>query len=173
MTKQEKAEVIEQLTEQFNANGFFYITDSSGLTVAEVNNLRRKCFEKGVGFKVAKNTLIKKAMDAGEADYENLYDLLKGPTALMFTQTANMPGKVIKEFRESSEKPILKGAWIDSSVYIGDDSLNELSKLKSKEELIGEIIGLLQSPVKNVLSSLQSGGQTLSGLVKALEERAQ
>lgn len=173
MNRTQKETVVEGLTEQFNASNFFYLTDASGMTVADVNELRGLCYEEGIQMKVAKNTLIEKAFDASEVDYEEMKQLLKGPTAIMFTETANLPAKVIKKFRGDKEKPILKGAYVDSSVYVGDDQLEALSSLKSKEELIGEVILLLQSPIKNVVSSLNSGGSTLAGLVKALEERAQ
>lgn len=172
MNRAQKKEVIDHLTTRFNETSSFYLTDASGMTVEDVNNLRRVCFEKGVQLKVAKNSLIEKAFDASEVDFEEMKELLKGPTAIMFTETANMPAKVIKEFRGDKSKPFLKGAFIDSAVFIGDDKLDQLSNLKSKEELVGEIILLLQSPIKNVVSSLQSGGQTIAGLVKALEERA-
>jgi len=174
MTRQEKATVIEELKEKFENNDFFYITDSSTLTVQEVNSFRQLCFEKGVEMKVVKNTLAQKALESApeEKNYAQIYEALKGPTAFLFTETANVPARLIKEFREDHDRPILKAAYIDTSVYMGDDQIEPLTKLKSKEELLGEVIGLLQSPIKNVISSLQSGGQTLSGLLKALEERA-
>lgn len=173
MTKADKAQAIEVLKEKFEEVSFFYITDASTLTVEQINNFRGMCFEKGVEMKVVKNTLVRKALESfpEERKYEGLYEALKGPTALLFTSTANVPAKLIKEFRKTAERPVVKAAYIDTGIYIGDDNLDALSKLKSKEELVGEIIGLLQSPIKNVVSSLQSGGQTLSGLLKALEER--
>ena len=172
MKRAQKKDIIEGLTGQFNETNAFYLTDASGMTVEQVNNLRRICHKKGVQLKVAKNTLIEKAFNASEFDFEEVKSLLKGPTAIMFTETANIPAKLIKEFRgKDGEKPVLKGAYIDSSVFVGNDKLNELAELKSKEELIGEVILLLQSPIKNVVSALQSSGHTISGLVKALEER--
>lgn len=174
MTKAEKAVVIEELTEKFNNTNFFYITDSSTLTVEKINQLRALFFEQGIEMKVVKNTLAKKALEAASREgttYEGLYESLKGPTALLFTDVANAPARVLKDFREDNEKPVLKAAYIDSALYIGDEQLESLSKLKSKEELLGEVISLLQSPIKNVLSALNSGGQTVSGLLKALEER--
>lgn len=174
MTRSEKATVIEELKEKFSEYDFFYITDSSTMTVEQVNNLRRKFFENDVQMKVVKNSLAIKALEASDASkgYEGLYDSLKGPTALLFTKTANVPAKVIKEFRgKDGERPIIKAAYIDSGLYIGDDQLKALASLKSKEELLGEVIGLLQSPAKNVISALKSGGNTIAGLVKALEER--
>lgn len=173
MKREEKQENIDILKEEFKNTEQFYLTDSSGLTVAEMNKLRRMCFESGVTFKVAKNTFIKKALESLDNDYNEVYQLLHGTTAIMISQNANLPAKIIKDFRkQNAEKPILlKGAWIGSAVFIGDDKLEDLIKLKSKEELIGEIIGLLQSPAKNVISALKSGGNTIAGLVKALEER--
>lgn len=175
MTRAEKAAAIEELKAKFNETSFFYLTDSSTLTVAEINDFRRKCFEKDIQVKVVKNTLAIKALEAGdeEKNYKEVLDLLKGPTAILFTETANLPAKVLKEFRETKERPLLKGAYIDTSVYVGDDQIEILSKLKSKEDLIGEVITLLQSPAKNVISALKSGGQTISGLLKALEERGE
>ncbi len=175
MTKAEKTATIEALKEKFASAEFFYLTDSSTLTVEQVNKFRRLCFEKGIEMKVVKNTLVKKAMEDApeEKKYQDLQEALKGPTAILFTETANMPARVLKQFRESNDKPVLKAAYIDSSIYMGDDQIEVLSKLKSKEELIGEVIVLLQSPVKNVLGSLQSGANTLAGLLKALEERGE
>lgn len=175
MTRAEKATAIETLKEKFSKTTFFYLTDSSTLTVEEVSNLRRKCFEQGVEMQVVKNTLAKKALESApeELGYAGLYDSLKGPTAIMFTTVANAPARIIEDFRKSHEKPVLKAAYIDSAIYLGDDELKNLSKLKSKEELIGEIVGLLQSPAKNVISALKSGGSTIAGLLKALEDRAE
>ena len=172
MNRAQKKEVIDGLTVQFNESSAFYITDASGMSVADVNDLRRVCFKKGIQLKVAKNTLIEKAFDVSDNDYEEVKKLLKGPTAIMFSQTGNLPAKVLKEFRgKDGQKPLLKGAYIDASVFIGDDKLEDLTKLKSKEEVLGDVILLLQSPIKNVVSALSSGRQTIAGLVKALEER--
>ncbi len=175
MTKAEKYTAVEVLKEKFEQSSFFYITDSSTMTVEEVNNLRRKFYESGVEMQVVKNTLAKKALESiSETGYQDLYSALKGPTAILFTETANLPAKVIKEFRGAKgERPIVKAAYIDSSIFLGDDQLGALASLKSKEELIGEVIGLLQSPIKNVLGALQSGGNTISGLLKALEQRGE
>ncbi len=177
MTRQEKASIIEELTELFKNNPNYYLTDSSGLSVAQINAFRRLCFENGLEYRVFKNTLVKKALENVEVDYDanGLGDALKGFTGILFTSedNANVPAKAIRKYRKKDvTKPILKAASIDSDVFIGDDHLNMLSELKSKSELIGEVISLLQSPAKNVLSALQSGGNTLSGLVKALEERS-
>ena len=174
MTRTEKAAAIEELKEKFAQHEFFYVTDSSALTVEHVNELRGLCHEKEVELRVVKNTLAVKALQEAAEDkgYDALIEHLKGPTAIMFTATSNAPAKIIKQFREDHEKPVLKAAYIDTAVYVGEEALEELVKLKSKEELIGEVITLLQSPIKNVVSSLQSGGSTIAGLVKALEERA-
>lgn len=173
MTKQEKTAVIEELKTKFEETSFFYITDSSTMTVEQVNNLRGLLFEKGIEMRVVKNTLARKAMEAldEERNYESLFDSLKGPTALLFTDVANAPARVLKDFRKSSEKPLLKAAYIDTAVYVGDDQIEALSKLKSKEELLGEVIGLLQSPMRNLVGALQSGSNNITGLLKALSER--
>ncbi|MEQ8702314.1 MAG: 50S ribosomal protein L10 [Phaeodactylibacter sp.] len=174
MTRAEKTATIEALKEKLSEVEHFYLADSSTLTVEQINKFRGMCFEKGVEMKVVKNTLIQKALEAApeEKNYEELYQALKGHTAILFTEVANVPAKLIKEFRADGEKPALKAAYIESDVYIGDDKLEALASLKSKEDLLAEVIALLQSPAKNVISSLKSGGQTLSGLLKTLEERA-
>lgn len=175
MTREEKNTVIEDLKVKLTDSNYFYITDSSELTVEQVNNLRGLLFEKGVQMHVVKNTLAKKAMESlsDTKDFSGLYECLVGPTAFIFTEIGNTPAKVIKEFRKSNKKPVLKGAYIDSAVYIGDNQLDTLSTLKSKEELIADIIALLQSPAKNVVGALKSGSTTIAGLVKALQERAE
>ena len=174
MTREEKAQIIDELSEKFSQNNHFYITDASGLTVAQINAFRRLCFQAGIEYNVYKNTLIRKALEKQEGNFEELYDTLKGFSGVLFSkETGNTPAKVIKEFRKKQEgKPLLKAASIETSFYIGEENLTALSELKSKDELIGEIISLLQSPIKNVLSALQSSEQTVAGLVKALEERA-
>ena len=173
MKKELKTLEIANLKEKFENSNFFYVADSAGLTVEEVNQLRAKCFENGIEMKVAKNTLIKKALESIEGGgYEEIYTALKGPTSIFFAEVANSPAKVITDFRgKDGEKPFLKAAYIDTSVYIGDESLSELKSIKSKEELIGEIISLLQSPPKNVISALKSGGGKLAGLIKTLADR--
>ena len=175
MTRAEKGAAIEALKAKFDNNTFFYVADASTMTVEQVNDFRRACFEKDVEMKVVKNTLAIKALESApeEKGYGPLKEALKGPSAILFAATANVPAKLIKEFRKDSERPILKAAYIDTDVYIGDDQIEVLSELKSKEDLIGEIILILQSPAKNVISSLQSGGQTLTGLLKALAERGE
>lgn len=174
MTREEKAQMIEDLTQVLSSTNTVYLSDISGLNSTDTSNLRRACFKRGVQLRVVKNTLLQKAMESIEdRDYEELYATLKGNTAIMVSEKENAPAKVIQEFRKKSEKPILKGAWIDSAVYVGDDKIEALSNLKSKEELIADVVALLQSPIKTVLSQLQSGGQTISGLVKALGERSE
>lgn len=174
MIKSEKAAMVEALKDKFSNSQYFYVTDYSTLTVEQINNLRRKCFEQGIEIQVLKNTLVKKALEqVNDTAYADLYAALKGPTAIMFSEVSNAPAKVIKEFRKTHEKPVLKAAYIDSDIFFGDDQVESLSSLKSKEELIGDVILLLQSPIKNVLGSLQSGGNTISGLLKALEERGE
>lgn len=175
MNKAEKTATIEALKEQFANNAFFYLTDTTSMTVAETNKFRRLCFEKGIGVQMIKNTLIKKALEDAPADknYQQVFDLLHGTTVVLFSETANLPAKMLKEFRASSERPQLKGAYIDSAVFTGDDQIDVLIKLKSKEELLGEVIGLLQSPPRNVIGALQSAGQKVMGLLKTLEERGE
>jgi len=173
MKKEKKVEVIEYLKDKFTNTSFFYLTDASKLSVEDVNTFRSECFEKGIEMKVVKNTLAKIAMESVDNGdkYAPLFDALKGPTAILFTDTANAPGKVLKEFRKKFDRPILKAAYIEEGIYIGDEQIETLASLKSKEDLLGDVILLLQSPVKNVISALQSGGNTLSGLLKTLEER--
>jgi large subunit ribosomal protein L10 len=171
MNKEEKHELVLALTEQIKEYGNFYITDTSNLTVAKVNDIRRKFFESDITMQVAKNSLIKKAMEAVGGDFSPMYDALKGSSSILFSRSATAPAKLIKQLRKTGDKPILKAAYIDSAVFIGDKQLDTLVNLKSKEQLIGEIIGLLQSPAKNVISGLQSGGNKLAGIVKTLQER--
>lgn len=175
MTKQEKNEAIEVLKEKFSQYNNFYITNTESLTVAQVTKLRRICFDRNVEMKVAKNTLVRKALEGlNNERFANVYDSLHGVTALLFSENAKEPAVIISTFRKESngEKPVLKAAFIDGDVFAGDDQLKTLTSLKSKQDLIGEIIGLLQSPAKNVISGLNAGGK-LASLVKALEERAQ
>jgi len=171
MTKQEKADIIQQLSDKLAEYPHFYLADTSAMTVEDVTNFRRDLFEKGLSIRVVKNTLLHKAFENHEGKYDDAKDVLAGTTAVVFTETANLPAKVMKEFRKGNEKPVLKAAFIDESIYIGDDQLKALADLKSKEELLGEIIGLLQSPAKNVISALQSGGGKLSGILQTLSER--
>lgn len=173
MTKEEKAKYIDGLAAELSQAGVFYLTDTSGLTVETINNFRRKCFQSNITLKVVKNTLLQKAMESIDGkDYSELNQVLSGPTSIMFAEVGNVPAKIIKDFRKKSEKPILKGAFIDEAIFIGDNQLDSLATLKSKEELVGEIIGLLQSPAKNVISALKGQGGKIAGILKTLEERA-
>lgn len=171
MRKEEKHDVVLALTETIAEYGNFYITDTANLSVAKVNDIRRKCFDNGIKMQVAKNTLIRKAMEASEGDYSEIFDVLKGSSSILFSKSANAPAKLIKQLRKSGDKPVLKAAYIDSAVFIGDNQLDALVNLKSKEQLVADIIALLQSPAKNVISGLQSGGNKLAGIVKTLQER--
>ncbi len=173
MTKEQKNEVIGVLKEKFNQYNNFYITNTESLSVAQVTKLRRVCFDKQVEVTVAKNTLIRKALEQIDADrFSGVYDSLNGVTALMFSENGKEPAMIISDFRKSSntEKPVLKAAYIDSAVFVGNDQLETLKTLKSKNDLIGEIIGLLQSPAKNVISGLNAGSK-LAGIIKALGDR--
>ena len=177
MTRDEKKVIIDSLTEKLKENPFFYITDASGFSVAQVNAFRRACYEKGVEYKVYKNTLVVKALENLDADYSKLASgALKGFSGIMFSkETSNLPAKVLLDFRKKQGKkeyrPVLKGAGIDSDVFLGEANLEVLATLKSKEELIGELIGLLQSPAKNLVSALQSGQNNITGVLKTLAER--
>ncbi len=171
MKKEEKHDVVLALTETIAEYGNFYITDTANLSVAKVNDIRRKCFDADIKMQVAKNTLIRKAMEASQGDYSEIFDVLKGSSSILFSKSANAPAKLIKQLRKTGDKPILKAAYIDSAVFIGDNQLDALVNLKSKEQLVADIIALLQSPAKNVISGLQSGGNKLAGIVKTLQER--
>lgn len=172
MTREEKSQYIEDLAGKLSESGVFYLTDTAGLTVETVNQLREKCFKSNIELRVVKNTLLKKAMESIEdKNYEDLYGVLAGPTAIMFSETGNAPAKLIKDFRKKHEKPLLKGAFIEEAVYTGEENLEFLTSIKSKEELIGDIIGLLQSPAKNVISGLTGAGGKLAGILKTLQER--
>jgi large subunit ribosomal protein L10 len=172
MTKEEKNKIIDGLTETLTAAGSFYIADTSALDSEVTSELRRTCFKNNIELTVVKNTLLRKALEKVEGiDFSEVYDSLHGPTALMICETMNAPAKMIKQFRVKNPKPILKAAYVQESFYIGDDQLQALIDIKSKEELVGDIIALLQSPARNVISALQSGGQTIAGLVKTLSEK--
>lgn len=175
MNKQEKNEVIEILKGKFAQYNNFYLTNTESLTVEQVGKLRRICFDKNVEMKVAKNTLIRKALEQLDGSrFEGTFDSLHGVTALMFSENPKEPALIISSFRKETngERPVLKAAFIDGDVFVGDAQLNTLRELKSKQDLVGEIIGMLQSPAKNVISALNAGGK-LASLVKALEDRAQ
>jgi large subunit ribosomal protein L10 len=171
MTREEKATVVQDLTAQLADNSIIYLTDISGMDAATTSNLRRACFKANIKLAVVKNTLLAKAMEASDREFGELPSVLKGNTSLMLSEVGNAPAKLIKNFRKKSEKPLLKGAFVEEAVYIGDENLDALVSIKSKEEMIGEIIGLLQSPAKNVISGLKSGGGKLAGILKTLSER--
>ena len=171
MTRQEKNDAIENLKESLSGVKTLYLADISGLDAAQTSALRRNCFKENIQLQIVKNTLLAKAMEASDQDFGELNGILKGNTSLMFSESGNAPAKVIKNFRKKSDKPILKGAFIEEAIYIGDNQIDALEAIKSKEELIGEIITLLQSPAKNIVSALQSGGGKLSGILKTLSER--
>jgi len=170
-TREDKNKLIESIAEKLNEYSHFYLTDISGLNAEETSDLRRKCFDSDIQMIVVKNTLLRKAFDKVEGSYDELFDTLKGNTSIMFANTGNAPAKLIKEFRKDKEKPILKGAFVEEGFYLGDDSIEVLASIKSKEEVIGEIITLLQSPIKNVISSLESGKNILAGVVKTLQNK--
>jgi large subunit ribosomal protein L10 len=171
MTREEKANVIQGLTATLGENSTIYLADISGLNAIETTNLRRACFKANVSIAVVKNTLLSKAMHASDKDFGELPELLKGNTSIMLAEVANAPARVIENFRKKAKKPLLKGAYIAEAIYVGDDQIDALCNIKSKEEMVGEIIGLLQSPAKNVISALQSGGGKLAGILKTLSER--
>lgn len=171
MTREQKATVIQDLTATLGENSTIYLADISGLNAGQTSNLRRACFKANVSINVVKNTLLAKAMEASDKDFGELPTLLKGNTSILMSETANAPAKVIKAFRAKSAKPLLKGAYIGEAIYVGDHLIDTLSEIKSKEEMVGEIIGLLQSPAKNVVSALKSGGGKIAGIIKTLSER--
>jgi large subunit ribosomal protein L10 len=171
MTREEKSRVIEDLTAQLAGTNVVYLADISGLNAETTSNLRRACFKAGIQLAVVKNTLLEKAMEASKNDYGDLPSILKGNTSILIAENGNAPAKIIKEFRKKSDKPLLKGAFIHHAVFIGDNQLDALIALKSKDEVIGEIIGLLQSPAKNVVSALKSSGGKLAGILKTLSEK--
>jgi len=170
MNKEEKVKVVEDLKDQLNDYKSIYLTDIAGLDAMQTSKLRRECFNSNVKLSVVKNTFLERAMSESENDFGELKDLLSGNTTIMLSESGNSPAKVIKKFRKDSEKPILKGAFVDEAIYVGDDKIEALFNLKSKEEVIGEIITLLQSPAKNVISALKSSSGKIAGLVKELSE---
>ena len=171
MTREEKSQVIEDLTAQLAENSNIYLADISGLDAGVTSNLRRACHKANVSLSVVKNTLLAKAMEKSDKDFGALPETLKGNTSIMFAEAGNAPAKVIKEFRKKSEKPLLQGAFIEEAIFVGDENLDTLVDIKSKEEVIGDIIGLLQSPAKNVVSALKSSGGKLAGILKTLSEK--
>lgn len=171
MTREEKNDAIAVLTGKVNDANIFYLADIAGLDAETSSNLRRSCFKSDVQIEVVKNTLLQKALEQAEGEYDELYDTLKGNTSILFSTVGNVPAKIIKDFRKKSDKPLLKGAFIEESIYIGDENLDALIAIKSKEELLGDILALLQSPAKNVISALKSSGGTIAGIVKTLSEK--
>lgn len=173
MRKEEKQLLINSLTEKLSNSSNFYLTDISNLNADKTSKLRRLCFSRDVKLVVTKNKLLRKAMENSGKEVSELYDTLKGATSVMFSESGNAPAKLIKEFRKTSDRPILKAAYIEETTYIGDEQLDFLIAIKSKNELIGDLIALLQSPAKNVIGALQSGGQKISGILTTLSERSE
>ena len=171
MTKQEKVQEIQDLTSEITSVKNLYLTDIAGLDATQTTALRRACFNANIRLSVVKNTLLAKAMEASEKDFGELKSVLKGNTPLMISETGNAPAKLIKDFRKKSDKPLLKGAYIEETIYIGDDQIDYLESIKSKEELIGDVISILHSPAKNLILALESGKSNLSGILKTLSER--
>ena len=171
MKREEKDIIVNGLVDQLNDSPHFYLTDSSKLNAEATSLLRRRCFESKVKMVVVKNTLLKRALEKTDYKVEELYDVLKGSTSIMFTETGNSPAKLIKEFRKKFEKPLIKAAYVEESVYIGDDQLENLVNVKSKDELLGDLIGLLQSPMKTVISQLKSGNNILAGVLETLSDK--
>lgn len=174
MTREEKAQIIAELSEKFRNNAHFYITDNSGLTVAETNKFRSMCFKQGIEYKVYKNSLIKKALETLDADFSEIEPALHGVSGVLFSkENGKAPAQLIKSFKKEDPKgrPTFKAASIDTNIFLGENYLDELTRLKSKQELIGEVIAILQSPAKNVVSALMSGQNKLAGIVKTLSER--
>ena len=171
MRREEKDVIIYNLAQRLNATKHFYLTDISELNAEESSNLRRKCFEREISLLVVKNTLLRKALEKSDGDFDDLYDVLKDSTSIMFCEKGNMPAKLIKEFRKTMERPILKAAFVEESIYIGDDQLDSLSSIKSKDELLADLLTLLQSPARNLVSALASGSLKMAGALKTLSEK--
>ena len=172
MRREEKNAIIDSLTTRLKEYNHFYLTDTAQLNAADTSNLRRKCFENDIKLVVVKNTLLKRALEQSGMNLEELFPVLKGTTSIMFSQSVNSPAKLIRDFRKKHDKPVLKGAYVQESIYLGDEMLETLVSIKTKEELIGDIILLLQSPAKNVISALQSGGNILHGVLETLSKKA-
>ena len=171
MRREEKEVIIEDLSQRLNDAKHFYLTDISELNAEQTSKLRRKCFEKEISLLVVKNTLLRKAMEKSEGDFDDLYDILKDSTSIMFCETGNIPAKLIKEMRKTMERPLIKAAFVEESIYIGDDQLDVLSNIKSKDELLGDLLMLLQSPATNLVSALASSGNKMAGALKTLSEK--
>jgi large subunit ribosomal protein L10 len=169
--KSTEKQVIINIKDQIDSYSHFYLTDISGLNAEDTSNLRRLCFKQDVKLVVAKNTLLRKALESSSKNAEELYDALKGNTSVMFSETGNVPAKLIKDFSKKRKKPVLKAAYVEEAVYMGADQLEALIAVKSKNELIGDVVALLQSPMQTLLSQLQSGGNTIHGVLETLKER--
>jgi large subunit ribosomal protein L10 len=171
MRREEKLAIIDSLAEKFKAYSHFYLTDTAQLNAEDTSALRRKCFENDIKLIVVKNTLLKRALEQSGVNFEELFPVLKGTTSIMFANAGNTPAKLIKEFRKQHDKPVLKAAYVQESIYVGDNMLDALISIKTREELIGDVILLLQSPAKNVISALQSGGNKLHGVLETLSKK--
>ena len=171
MRREEKLAIIDSLAEKFREYSHFYLTDTAQLNAEDTSALRRKCFENDIKLIVVKNTLLKRALEQSGVNFDELFPVLKGTTSIMFANSGNTPAKLIKEFRKQHDKPVLKAAYVQESIYVGDNMLDALISIKTREELIGDIILLLQSPAKNVISALQSGGNNLHGVLETLSKK--
>ena len=173
MKKSDKSALVKELSEKINEYSHFYVADSLGLNAASTSELRRACFEKDIKMVMVKNTLFKIALEESDKEIEGMEDVFKGTSAVLFSNTGNAPAKLIKDFQKKKGLPLLKGAFVEESVYIGADQLEVLTNIKSKEELLGDVISLLQSPAKNVVSALQSGGTKIHGILQTLGEKGE
>jgi large subunit ribosomal protein L10 len=171
MRREEKDTIIDSLAEILKEYSHFYLTDTAQLNAADTSDLRRKCFENDIKLIVVKNTLLKRALEQSEINFEELYPVLKGTTSIMFANTGNGPAKLIKEFRKKHDKPVLKGAYVQESIFVGENTLEALVAIKTKQELVGDIIFMLQSPAMNVISALQSGGNKIHGVLETLSKK--
>ncbi|MCF8223843.1 MAG: 50S ribosomal protein L10 [Bacteroidales bacterium] len=171
MRREEKQAIIDSLAEKFSEYSHFYLTDTAELNAGDTSDLRRACFKKDVKLIVAKNTLLKRALEKSDKELEEIYDVLRGSTSVMFTETGNVPAKLMQDFRKKHDKPLLKGAYVEESVYIGDKELDKLAALKSKDELLGDLVALLQSPMQNLISSLESGSNNIHGVLETLSQK--
>ena len=173
MRKEDKNQLVESLVDKINNNNIIYLADTSELNAEQTSDLRRLCFKSDIKLTVVKNTLLKRAMAQSDKNLDELYEVMVGPTSLMLSDVGNAPAKLIKEFRKKSNRPVLKGAFVEEVAYLGDDQLEALVNIKSRDELLGDLIALLQSPMNNVMSGLQSGGQNLTGILKTLSEKGE
>jgi large subunit ribosomal protein L10 len=171
MRREEKTAIIESLAETLKEYSHFYLTDTADLNAADTSDLRRKCFENDIKLVVVKNTLLRRALEQSDVNFEELIPVLKGTTSIMFANSGNGPARLIKDFRTKHEKPVIKAAYVQESIYVGGDLLETLVAVKTKEELIGDIIFMLKSPALNVISALQSGGNKLHGVLETLSKK--